>query len=84
MLELEKPPQEEESFRQSTIGWLCEQLFTESVLHEVSDHDSLTGKYRGAALNKCNLNCKKSHQVLFSDFSTTFLGVIVILKLKNS
>ena len=54
---LEMTPEEEESFQQSTICWLCEQ-----ALHDdkVRDHDHPTGKYRGAAHNRCNLNCKKS------------------------
>ena len=48
-LELEITPQEEESFQQSAICWLCEQ-----ALHDdkVRDHDHLTGKYRGAANNR--------------------------------
>ena len=60
-LELEKTPQEEESFLQSTICWLCEQALRENPLGEdkVRDHNHLTGKYRGAAHNKCNLNCKQ-------------------------
>ena len=52
-LPLEISPQEEESFQQSEVCWLCE----EPVIDEVRDHDHLTGKYRGAAHNKCNLNC---------------------------
>ena len=64
-LELEITPQEEESFQQFTICWLCEQALrenplgdTEGASHDkVRDHDHLTGKYRGAAHNRCNLNC---------------------------
>ena len=55
-LELEISPQEEESFQQSTTCWLCENPLGEDT---VRDHDHLTGKYRGAAHNRCNLNCKK-------------------------
>ena len=56
-LELQITLQEEETFQQSTICWLCEEPFTEG---KVRDHDHLTVKYRGAAHNKCNINCKKS------------------------
>ena len=42
-LELQITLQEEEQFQQSTICWLCEQLFTEG---KVRDHDHLIGKYR--------------------------------------
>ena len=51
---LEMTPEEEESFQQSTIYWLRENPFGEDT---VRDHDHLTGKYRGAAHNRCNLNC---------------------------
>ena len=81
ILELEITSQEEDSFQQSTICWLCENPLGDE---KVRDHDHLTGKYRGAAHIKCNLNCKKGHQVLFPYLSTTFPGMIVILRLKNS
>ena len=55
-LEIEITPQEEESFQQSTRCWLCENPLADD---KVRDHDHLTGKYRGAAQNRCNLNCKK-------------------------
>ena len=52
---LEMTIEEEESFQQSNVCWLCEQPFTEYE-QPVRDHEHLTGKYRGAAHNKCNLN----------------------------
>ena len=64
---LEITPEEgvasQESFQQSKVCWLCERELHgegESASHDkVRDHDHLTGKYRGAAHNRCNLNCKK-------------------------
>ena len=53
-LELQITPQEEESFQLAEEFWLCEKPFTES---KVRDHDHMTGKYRGAAHNICNINC---------------------------
>ena len=98
--ELEMPPEEgvasQESFQQSKVCWLCEQALrenpgnfqlgdTEGASHDkVRDHDRLRGKYRGAAHNRCNLNCKKSQVRLFPYFSIISVGMIVILSLKNS
>ena len=67
-LELEITPQEEESFQQSKVCWLCGATPGDD---KVRDHDHLTGKYREAAHNRCNLNCKKSSFVLifFYNFS---------------
>ena len=44
---------EEENFRSSNTCWICEKLI-EDV--EVRDHCHITGKYRGAAHWKCNIN----------------------------
>ena len=85
---LEITPEEEESFQQSKVCWLCEQALrekpfgedeaTREATHKVRDHDHLTGKYRGAAHNKCNLNCKKSQVRLFLYFSIISVVMIVI------
>ena len=64
-LELESTPQEEESFQQSKVCWLCEARLCDD---KVRDHDHLTGKYRGAAQNRCNLNCKKVKFVCSHNF----------------
>ena len=75
-LELEITPQEEESFQHSTICWLCEQALRENPLGDdkVRDHDHLTGKYRGAAHNKCNLNCKQKSSSFVPTFFHNFSG----------
>ena len=78
---LEMTPEEEELFQQSTICWLCENPLGEDT---VRDHDHLTGKYRGAAHNRCNLNCKKSEVRLFPYFSIISVVMIVILYMNNS
>ena len=72
-LEIEEGVASQESFKQSTICWLCEQ-----PLHDDKVRDHLTGKYRGAAHNRCGLNCKKSLVRLFPYFSKTSRGMIVI------
>ena len=83
---------EKESFQQSKVCWPCGGSFAgggsfASLLDcgdKVRDHNHLTGKYRGAAHNRCNLNCKKSQVRLFPYFSIISVGMIVILCLKNS
>ena len=76
-LELQITPEEEESFQQSTICWLCENSLdnTEGVLcTKVRDHDHLTGKYRGAAHNICNINCKQRSSSFVPLFFHNFSG----------
>ena len=86
-LEIEEGVASQESFQQSKVCWLCERELhgdTEGALQKVSDHDHLTGKYRGAAHNRCNLNCKKRLVHLFPYFSIILVVMIVISYLKNS
>ena len=70
-LELEINPQEEESFQFAEECWLCEEPFTED---KVRDHDHLTGKYRGAAHNICNINCKQRSSSFVPIFFHNFSG----------
>ena len=65
----------QESFQQSAqlskVCWLCENPLGEDT---VRDHDHFTGKYRGAAHNKCNLNCKKKSSSFVPIFFHNFSG----------
>ena len=76
-LELQITTQEEESFKLAEECCLCEQPFTEGTegaLHKVRDHDHLTGKYRGAAHNICNINCKQKQSSFVPIFFNNFSG----------
>ena len=81
-LEIEEGVASQESFQQSTICWLCEQALRENPLGDtecashdkIRDHDHLTGKYRGAAHNRCNLNCKKKTSSFVPIFFHNFSG----------
>ena len=49
---------EKEDFENTTKCWICRGEFDKDD-KKVRDHCHFTGKYRGAAHNKCNLNYKK-------------------------
>ena len=63
---------EEQGFKRATVCHICEGPFgkTEDEA-KVRDHCHLTGKYRGAAHNQCNLNFKlpKFYPVIFHNLS---------------
>ena len=85
ILPLKITSEEEEQLEQTTICWLCEEPFnssdtaslalhTESTSREkVRDHDQLTGEYRGAAHNICNINSEQKSSsfvpIIFHNFS---------------
>ena len=48
-------PEEEKSFKKAIYCSICEEKLEKD---RVRDHCHITGKYRGAAHNKCNLNCR--------------------------
>ena len=48
--------EEKKSFKQAEYCHICEEDLGE---YKVRDHNHFTGKYRGAAHIKCNLNCRK-------------------------
>ena len=71
-LELEKSQEEEEvQFQLAEECWLCENPLDDT---KVRDHDHLTGKYRGAAHNICNINCKQRSSSFVPIFFHNFSG----------
>ena len=59
---------EEQDFKKATVCHICKTSF---LFDKVRDHCHLTGKYRGAAHNQCNLNYKlpKFYPVIFHNLS---------------
>ena len=53
--------EEEEQFNKASICWLCEKKL--NLKDRVRDHCHYTGRYRGAAHNKCNLKYSKPNNV---------------------
>ena len=55
--------EEEKDFKSAKVCHICEQEFgvyeKTGEIFKVRDHCHFTGKYRGAAHNQCNLNCRK-------------------------
>ena len=51
-------PKDKDDFEKAEICWICQKEFGERE-KKVRDHCHFTGKYRGAAHNKCNLQFKK-------------------------
>ena len=51
--------EEEKEFQSATICHICEEKLSSDKKLKVRDHCHFTGKYRGAAHNKCNLECRK-------------------------
>ena len=59
---------QEQDFKRATVCHICEKSLNDD---KVRDHCHLTGEYRGAAHNKCNLNFKlpKFYPVIFHNLS---------------
>jgi len=67
--------EDEQKFNNTNICWMCDRPFglssTESACEnqiksnesKVRDHDHFNGEYRGAAHDKCNINCKKPRRI---------------------
>ena len=52
---------DKEQFNQASNCWICKKLF--NLQDRVRDHCHFTGRYRGAAHNKCNLKYKKPNNI---------------------
>ena len=62
--------QDEQKYQDSQNCWICnEELNTDKV----RDHCHVTGKFRGAAHNKCNINLRlpKKLPIIFQDIKVT-------------
>ena len=79
-LEIQITPQEEESFQLAEECWLCENPLDDT---KVRDHDHLTGKYRGAAHNICNIQSQQRSSSFVPIFFHKFSGYDCHLYLKN-
>ena len=58
-------------FYDATICWMCKGEFNDNKNYKVRDHCHFTGRYRGAAHNKCNLKYRKPNftPVVFHNLS---------------
>jgi len=57
-------PKEERQFNRTTNCYLCNSKFTkDDKSYKVRDHNHITGKYRGASCNKCNLKLSLSDTI---------------------
>ena len=56
--------QEQIQYEKETKCWICNGKFDDDKNYKVRDHCHFTGRYRGAAHNKCNLNYRKPNFTL--------------------
>ena len=70
-LELEMSQEEEVQLEQAEECWLCENPLDDT---KVRDHDHLTGKYRGAANNICNIQSQQRSSSFVPIFFHNFSG----------
>ena len=54
--------EEEHLFQQSNSCWICKKLFDNDE-EKVWDHYQVTGKFRGAAHQNCNINFQLAKKV---------------------
>ena len=75
-------PEEEEQFKQASKCWICGNLL--NLQDRVRDHCHFTGRYRGAAHNRCNLQYSKPNNIsVFFHNLTGYDSHLFIKKLNN-
>ena len=70
-LDIKEGVASQESYQQSKVRWFCGATLGDD---KVRDHDHLTGKYRGAAHNRCNSICKQKSSSFVPIFLHNFSG----------
>ena len=73
--------QDEEIYNNSQICWICRE---ELNIDKVRDHCHITGKFRGAAHNQCNLKLKipKKLSIIFHNLEG-YSGHLIFKELNN-
>ena len=75
--------EEEEEFKQASNCWICGQLL--NLEDRVRDHCHFTGRYRGAAHNRCNLKYSKPNNIsVFFHNLTGYDSHLFIKKLNDT
>ena len=62
--ELQMSKEEEEVFKKSKHCWICRKPFYWGCKNKVRDHDHRTGKFRGAAHQRCNTKLHKDTRMI--------------------
>ena len=76
-------PEEEEQFKQASNCWICGKLL--NIEDRVRDHCHYTGRYRGAAHNRCNLKYSKPNNIsVFFHNLTGYDSHLFIKKLNDT
>ena len=75
--------EEQEQFNQASNCWICGQLL--NLEDRVRDHCHFTGRYRGAAHNRCNLKYRKPNNIsVFFHNLSGYDSHLFIKKLNNT
>ena len=76
-------PEEQEQFNQASNCWICGELL--NLQDRVRDHCHYTGRYRGAAHNRCNLKFSKPNNIcVFFHNLSGYDSHLIIKKLNGS
>ena len=76
-------PEEQEQFKQASNCWICGKFL--NIDDRVRDHCHFTGRYRGAAHNRCNLKYSKPNNIsVFFHNLSGYDSHLFIKKLNNT